>query len=170
MRQIVGDRSIDEVIILSRQEIAWEAMLLLQSLLDKYETGINIRTINLQNVVPPLPVQPAFNEVNSAMQEEERIVNEAHQEYNRIIPQARGIALQTVEQAHGYAIQRVNTARGDAQRFIAMHEQYRLARNVTRQRMYLETMEQVLQNVERIYIVDEDQRSIIPFMDMGRGR
>jgi membrane protease subunit HflK len=170
MRQIVGDRSIDEVIILGRQEIAWESMLLLQSLLDKYNTGIVIRTINLQNVVPPVAVQPAFNEVNSAMQEEERIVNEAHQEYNRIIPQARGIALQTVEQAHGYAVNRVNSARGDAARFIAMHDQYRLARNVTRQRMYLETMEQVLQNVERIYIVDEDQRSVIPFLDMGRGR
>ena len=170
MRQIVGDRSIDEVIILSRQEIAWEATLLLQALLDKYETGINIRTINLQNVVPPVAVQPAFNEVNSAMQEEERIVNEAHQEYNRIIPQARGMALQTVEQAHGYAINRVNQARGDAQRFISMWDQYRLARNVTRQRMYLETMEQVLQNVDRIYIVDENQQSIIPFLDMGRGR
>jgi len=170
MRQIVGDRSIDEVIILGRQEIAWESMLLLQALLDKYNTGIVIRTINLQNVVPPVAVQPAFNEVNSAMQEEERIVNEAHQEYNRIIPQARGIALQTVEQAHGYAVNRVNSARGDAGRFIAMHDQYRLARNVTRQRMYLETMEQVLQNVERIYIVDEDQRSVIPFLDMGRGR
>ena len=170
MRQIVGDRSIDEVIILSRQEIAWEAHQLLQALLEKYETGINIRTINLQNVVPPVAVQPAFNEVNSAMQEEERIVNEAHQEYNRIIPQARGVALQTVEQAHGYAINRVNQASGDAQRFTSVWEQYRLARNVTRQRMYLETMEQVLTNVERIYIVDEDQRSVIPFLDMGRGR
>jgi membrane protease subunit HflK len=170
MRQIVGDRSIDEVIILSRQEIAWEATLLLQALLDKYETGINIRTINLQNVVPPVAVQPAFNEVNSAMQEEERIVNEAHQEYNRIIPQARGMALQTVEQAHGYAINRVNQARGDAQKFLSIYEHYRRAQAVTKQRMYLETMEEVLRKVDRVYIVDENQKSLLPHLDLGRGR
>jgi membrane protease subunit HflK len=168
MRQIVGDRSVDEVIILNRQEIAFEVHTLLQSLLDRYETGVIIRTINLQNVVPPKVVQPAFNDVNSAMQEEERIVNEARQEYNRIIPQARGKARQTVEEAHGYAINRVNQARGDADKFIAIHQNYRLAQNVTKQRLYLETMEEIMPKLERVYIVDERQQSIIPFMDMGR--
>jgi membrane protease subunit HflK len=170
MRAIVGDRSVDEVIILNRQEIAFQVQELLQTQLDVYNTGILIRTINLQNVVPPQPVQPAFNDVNSAMQEEERLVNEARQEYNRIIPLARGKARQTVEEAHGYAINRVNQARGDAERFISIHEQYRRATNVTRQRMYLETMETIMPKVDRIYIVDEDQKSVIPFMNLGQGR
>jgi membrane protease subunit HflK len=169
MQQIVGDRSIDEVIILNRQEIAYQVHGLLQQQLDKYETGIVIRTINLQNVVPPEVVQPAFNDVNSAMQEEERIVNEARQEYNRIIPQARGRARQTIEEAHGYAINRVNQAQGDADKFISMHQAYRTTRNVTRQRMYLETMEDIMNRVEKIYIVDESQRGVLPFMDL-RGR
>ena len=169
MRQIVGDRSIDEVIILNRQEIAFEVHELLQKLLDKYETGITIRTVNLQNVVPPEPVQPAFNEVNSAMQEEERIVNEAHQEYNRIIPQARGKARQTIEQAHGYAVNRTNQATGDAQKFISIYQTYRSAQNVTRTRMYLETMEDVMDKVDKIYIVDENQRNLLPMVNMGGG-
>lgn len=169
MRQIVGDRSVDEVIILNRQEIAFEVHELLQSLLDKYETGIIVRTVNLQNVVPPEIVQPAFNEVNSAMQEEERIVNEARQEYNRVIPQARGKARQTVEQARGYAINRVNEAQGDAEKFISIYETYRRAQNVTKQRMYLETMEEILNKVDKVYIVDEDHKSLVPFLDMGKG-
>jgi len=170
MRQIVGDRSIDEVIILNRQEIAYEVRELLQKLLDRYETGIAIKTVNLQNVVPPDPVQPAFNEVNSAMQEEERIVNEALQEYNRIIPQARGRARQTVELANGYSINRINQAQGDAQKFISIHNSYRQAQNVTKQRMYLETMEEVIKKVNNIYIVDEKQQNLLPLLDLGKGR
>jgi membrane protease subunit HflK len=104
------------------------------------------------------------------MQEEERIVNEAHQEYNRIIPQARGKARQTIEQAHGYAINRVNQAQGDAQRFISVYENYRRATTVTKQRMYLESMEEILNKVEQIYIVDESQRGLLPLLEMNRGR
>jgi len=169
MRQIVGDRSIDEVIILSRQEIAFAMQELLQQQLDKYETGISVKTVNLQNVVPPEVVQPAFNDVNSAMQEEERIVNEARQEYNRIIPSARGKARQTIEEANGYAINRVNQARGDADKFTSIYRTYANARNVTRQRMYLETMEEIMNTVEKVYIIDENQKNIIPFLEMGRG-
>jgi membrane protease subunit HflK len=170
MRQIVGDRSIDEVIILNRQEIAFEVHELLQKQLDYYDTGILVKTINLQNVVPPEPVQPAFNDVNSAMQEEEKIVNQARQEYNRIIPQARGQARQAIEEAHGYAVNRVNQAQGDADKFNSIYEQYRRATNVTKQRMYLETMEQILPKVEKIYIIDQDNKGILPFLDMGKGR
>jgi len=167
MQQIVGDRSIDEVIILNRQEIALQVQDLLQRQLDMYETGISVKTINLQNVVPPELVQPAFNDVNSAMQEEERIVNEARQEYNRIIPQARGKARQAIEEAHGYAINRVNEAKGDAEKFIAVYNNYRNARAVTRQRLYLETMEEIMNTVEKVYIIDENQRNMIPFLEMG---
>jgi membrane protease subunit HflK len=169
MRQVVGDHSVDEVIILSRQEIAFEAHNLLQKYLDKYGTGIEIRTINLQNVTPPVPVQPSFNEVNSAMQEEERIVNEARQEYNRVIPEARGKAKQTIERAEGFAINRVNRARGDAHRFINVWEEYRKAQDVTKQRLYIETMEEVLNKVEKVYIIDEDQKGLLPHLDIGKG-
>jgi len=167
MRQIVGDRSIDEVIILSRQEIAFAMQELLQQQLDKYDTGISVKTVNLQNVVPPEVVQPAFNDVNSAMQEEERIVNEARQEYNRVIPSARGKARQTIEEANGYAINRINQAKGDADKFISIYRTYANARNVTRQRLYLETMEEIMNSVEKVYIIDENQKNIIPFLEMG---
>jgi len=170
MRQIVGDRSIDEVIILNRQEIALQVHDLLQKQLDMYETGISVKTINLQNVVPPELVQPAFNDVNSAMQEEERIVNEARQEYNRVIPQARGKARQAIEEAHGYAINRVNEAKGDAEKFTAIYNNYRNARAVTRQRLYLETMEEIMNTVEKVYIIDESTRNIVPFLEMGQRR
>jgi membrane protease subunit HflK len=104
------------------------------------------------------------------MQEEERIVNEAHQQYNRVIPEARGKARQTVEQAHGYAINRVNQAQGDAQRFISVYENYRRATNVTKQRLYLETMEEILNKVEQVYIVDEKQQGLLPLLELGKGR
>ncbi|MDD4156638.1 MAG: FtsH protease activity modulator HflK [Candidatus Cloacimonetes bacterium] len=169
MRQVVGDRSVDEVIILNRQEIAYEAQELLQRYLDKYETGIIVRTINLQNVVPPESVQPAFNEVNSAMQDEERIVNEARQEYNKIIPEARGKAKQTIENAKGYAINRINQAEGDATKFISIYNNYKKAKAVTNQRLYIETMEEVLNRFDKIYIIDEDHKSLIPFLDVNKG-
>ncbi len=169
MRQVVGDHSVDEVIVLTRQEVAFEAMNTLQQHLDEYETGLVIRTVNLQNVTPPLPVQPAFNEVNAALQEEERIVNEARQRYNQVIPEARGKALQVVEQAEGYAINRVNRATGDANRFTEVWREYNRAKSVTRTRLYLETMEEVLQKPDKIYIVDEEQPGLLPLLDLEKG-
>jgi len=166
MRQVVGDHSVDEVIVLNRQEVAYETRMILQQHLDDYETGLEIRTVNLQNVTPPLPVQPAFNEVNAALQEEERIVNEARQKYNQIIPEARGKARQVVEQAEGYAVNRVNRATGEANRFTDVWREYNRARTVTRRRLYLETMEEILQNLDKVYIVDEDQSGILPLLNL----
>ncbi len=169
IRQVVGDRSVDEVIVLSRQEIAFESRGILQNHLDDYETGLAITAVNLQNVTPPLPVQPAFNEVNSAMQQQERIVNEARQRYNQVIPEARGKAKQLIEQAEGYAINRVNRATGEASRFTDVWREYNRAKTVTRKRLYLEAMELVLPELEKVYIVDEEQQGLLPFLDLQKG-
>ena len=114
MRAVVGDRSVDEVITIGRLEIEDEVKLRLQELCDRYETGIVVDQIVLQDVNPPDPVKPSFNEVNQAEQERERAINDARSAYNRIIPKARGQAQETIQQAEGYAIDRVNRARGDA--------------------------------------------------------
>lgn len=169
VRQIVGDRSVDEVIVLSRQEIAFESRQVLQEHLDNYGSGIQVTSVNLQNVTPPIPVQPSFNEVNSAMQEQERIVNEARQRYNQVIPEARGKARQVIEQAEGYAINRVNRATGEAARFVDVWREYNRAKTVTQKRLYLEAMEEVLPQIDKIYIVDETQQGLLPFLDLQKG-
>lgn len=168
-RQIVGDRSGDEVIVLSRKEIADDIQVELQKTLDDYGSGIEIYTINLQNVNPPEPVKPAFNDVNSAKQEKERILNEAWQQYNQIIPEAKGKAKRTIEEAEGYAINRVNRANGDAERFIQIYNQYRNAKIVTKKRLYLETMQKILPKVEKIYVVDDELKGLLPLLELGTG-
>lgn len=170
MRLVVGDRSVDEVIVLSRQEIEDTAKQLTQQLLDDFDTGLDVVTIKLQDVNPPVPVQPAFNEVNEARQEKERITNEALEAYNKVIPQAKGQAEQTIRRAEGYALNRVNRAKGDADKFFAVWKEYSKAKDVTRRRLYLETMLQVLPSIENIYVVDEDQKGMIPLLQLaGKG-
>jgi len=168
MQLVVGDRSVDEVIVLSRQEIEDEAQQLTQQLLNEFETGLDVVTVKLQDVNPPKPVQPAFNEVNQARQEKERIINEALEAYNKVIPQAKGQAEQTLRQAEGYATNRVNRARGDAERFLAVWREYTKAREVTRRRIYLETMLEILPKLENIYVVDEDQKGLIPLLQFPK--
>lgn len=168
-REVSGDRSGDEVIVLSRREIAVDVKEFLQTELDSYDIGIKVVTVNLQNVNPPEPVQPAFNEVNSAKQEKERIINEAWENYNNRIPEARGKAKQVVKEAEGYAINRVNRAKGEANRFLKMYKQYRGSQTVTKRRMYLEMMEKVLPKVSKVYIVDDQQKSILPLLNLDKG-
>lgn len=169
MREVVGDRSVDEVIVLNRKEIAVQTEEMMGKLLDEYKVGIEIVTVNLQNVNPPDRVKPAFNEVNSSKQEKERIINEAWQKYNEVIPEAKGRAKRTIEEAEGYAVNRVNRAEGDAERFISMYQQYRLAKTVTKRRMYLETMQKVIPKVEKIYIVDDEQKGLLPLLNLDKG-
>ncbi len=168
MQLVVGDHSVDEVIVLSRQEIEDEALQLTQKSLDEFETGLDVVTIKLQDVNPPETVQPAFNEVNQARQERERIINEAMEAYNKIIPQARGQAEQMLRQAEGYASNRVNRARGDAEKFLAVWREYSKARDVTRRRIYLETMQEILPKLQNIYVVDEDQKGLIPLLQFQK--
>jgi membrane protease subunit HflK len=166
MRQVVGDHSVDEVIILDRKSIATEANEKMQELLNEYETGIDIVTVNLQDVNPPKPVQPAFNEVNEARQEKERTVNEAWKAYNNAIPKARGEAERLLLEAEGYATNRINRAQGDADRFIALYNEYRNAKDVTRRRMYIETMQEILPRIDQKVIVDEELQSFLPLLQL----
>ena len=169
IREVVGDRSVDEVIVLNRKEIADKSQIMLQDQLDLYNAGLEIVTINLQNVNPPKAVQPAFNNVNSAKQQKERIINEAWERYNQVIPEAEGKSKRTVEEAEGYAVNRVNRANGDANRFIQMYNEYRYSKTVTRKRLYLEMMEKVLPNVEKKYIIDDKLNSILPLLNLEQG-
>jgi len=169
VRLVVGDQSVDEVIILSRKDIAYFSKQLFQKILDEYESGIEIVALNLKNVNPPTKVKPAFNDVNSAKQELERIVNEAWKKYNQIIPEARGKAKKTVEEAQGYAINRVNRATGDAKRFNQIYNQYKKAKLITKKRLYLESMQKVIPKVDKIYIVDDKQKSILPLLNLEKG-
>ena len=168
VRAVVGDRSVTEVLTIGRQEIASEVELRLQELCDQYEMGVKVEQIVLQDVNPPDEVKPSFNEVNQAQQEKERMINESRAEFNRVVPRARGEAQQTVQQAEGYATDRVNRALGDATRFDALLDAYRKAPKVTRKRLYLETMDDVLPGIERKVVIDDDLRSILPLLSLDK--
>jgi membrane protease subunit HflK len=169
MRSVVGDRSVTEVLTIGRQEIATEVEVRLQALCDQYETGVKIDQVVLQDVNPPDKVKPSFNEVNQAQQERERMINEARAKFNDVIPRASGEAQQTIQEAEGYATDRVNRSKGDAARFDALLDAYRKAPEVTRRRIYLETMQRVLPNVERTVVIDEDLQGVLPLLQLDTG-
>lgn len=166
MREVIGDRSVNEVLTVGRQEIALEVERRLQALCDQYVTGIKVEQIVLQNVNPPDAVKPSFNEVNQAQQEREKLINQARADYNQVIPRARGRAQQTLEQAQGFATDRVNRARGDAELFIQVHAAFQRAPEVTRRRMYLETMAEIYPKVKRKIILDEKLKGILPLLPL----
>ena len=155
MRTVVGDRTVDEVITIGRQEIEADALEQLQALVNKYELGLSIDQVQLKNVNPPVPVQPSFNEVNQAQQEREQMVNVANGEYNKEVPRARGEAEQKIQAAEGYALKRVNEAYGDVARFDAMLAEYTKAPEVTKRRIYIETMKAVVPKLGSKIIIDE---------------
>ena len=166
MRLVVGDRSINEVIS-KRDEIAVEARGLLQAELDQAQTGIHIVTIEMKKTNVPPPVQPSFNEVNQAVQEKEQMIYQAREDYNKAIPAARGQAERTVKAAEGYALNRVNRAKGNADRFVALYNEYVNAKDITKRRLYLETIEQTFPNLGKKYIVDSDQKNFLPLLNIG---
>jgi membrane protease subunit HflK len=166
MRQVVGDHSVDEVITMGRASVAAQAREILQRLCDAYDIGIDVQQLVLQDVNPPDPVKPSFNEVNNAIQEKEQLTNIARTEYNQAIPKARGEAQQLIEEAAGYAAARVNRAQGEAARFEAIYEEYRKAPRVTRNRMYLEMLNEVLPRLGKKIIVDEDGSSVLPLLNL----
>jgi membrane protease subunit HflK len=167
MRLVVGDRSINEVIS-KREEIADQAMGLLQKELDEAETGINVVTIEMKKTNVPAPVQPSFNEVNQAIQEKERMIYQAREEYNKAIPAAKGNAEKTIKAAEGYALDRVNRAKGDAARFVAQYEAYAKATDVTRRRLYLESLKDLFPKLGKKYILDADQKNLLPLLNLGK--
>ncbi|MCF8095565.1 MAG: FtsH protease activity modulator HflK [Desulfobacteraceae bacterium] len=166
MRLVVGDRSINEVIS-KRQEIAMAAQRRLQKDLNEAKTGIQVATVELGNTNVPEPVQDSFNEVNRAVQEKEELIYNARKDYNQVIPKARGQAQKTIETARGYAVNRTNRAEGDAARFLAQYEAYKQAEDVTRRRLYLEKMEDILPKLGDKYIVDAQQDNLLPLLNLG---
>jgi len=166
MRQVIGDRTVNEIITVGRQEIEDTVKVMLQEVSKQYDLGINVDQVVLQDVNPPEEVKPSFNEVNEAEQEKKKLVNQAQSEYNRVIPKAKGEALQKIEEANGYAVERINQARGDAERFNALFNEYLKAKEVTRQRMYLETMSKVMSRVKRKLITDDKASGILPLFNL----
>jgi membrane protease subunit HflK len=168
VREVVGDRTVNEVLTIGRQEISITVQTKLQELCTQYETGIKVDQVVLQDVNPPERVKPSFNEVNEAQQEREKLINQARSEFNKVIPRASGEAEKMIQEAEGYALQRVNKARGEAARFNSLFEEYRRAKEVTRQRIYLETMNSILPRVGKKLIVDEDIKGLIPLLDLKK--
>ncbi|MEK7395639.1 MAG: FtsH protease activity modulator HflK [Candidatus Poribacteria bacterium] len=168
MRRVVGDRTVNEVLTTGRVEIATESQRLIQEVLDKYDLGIRVVTVKPQDVNPPELVKPSFNEVNAAKQEQEKAINMAEEEYNKVIPEARGKADETISEAEGYASAAVNHAKGDAERFNLMLREYRNAPDITRKRMYLETMEELFGRFEKLTIIDDKIKGLLPIFGTAK--
>jgi membrane protease subunit HflK len=166
-RRIVGNMDFDYVLS-NREILAANARKELQDQLNRLESGVAVMTLQLLDINPPEQVKPAFNEVNIADQDMKRLVNEAEETYNRVIPKARGSAKQIVEEARGYAVERLNRANGETNRFKAIVKEYEGTEEVTRQRLYLEAMQEILPRVDQVYVVDGSQQNILPLLDLSR--
>jgi membrane protease subunit HflK len=167
-RRIVGNMDFDYVLS-NRDLLAAEVKTGLQKELHNLQAGLVVGTVQFQDINPPDKVKPAFNEVNEADQDMKRLVNEAEEIYNRKIPRARGYAKQIVEEAHGYAVGRVNDAKGQSQRFLSILTEYKNAPEVTKKRMYLETMQQIMPTVDSVYVMDKNQQTPLPLLNLSRG-
>jgi len=167
MRQVVGDNTVNDVLTTRRVEINRDVQDRLQAILDSYDSGVQIVTVKLQDVNPPDQVKPSFNEVNEAKQEKEKVINQAWEEYNKIIPEARGQAEKTIKESEGYALKRVNMAKGDAAKFIATWNAYINSKEVTRKRLYLEAMNEILPKVGKKFIVDSEEKGILPLLRLN---
>ncbi len=169
MRTLIGNRSIDEVLTIGRTEIEQKAKEDIQRILDSYKCGIDIQTVLLKGVDPPAPVKDAFNAVNQAIQIRDKIINDAEGQKNKILPAAEGKKEQVIKEAEGYRIRRVNEATGDTRAFLAVYEEYKKAEDVTRRRLFLETMTKILPKCEKIFIIDEDLKSPLPLLNLNEG-
>jgi membrane protease subunit HflK len=167
VRRVVGDSSVDEIITVGRERLANDSRGLLQALCDSYEIGIEVNQLIFQDVNPPEAVKPSFNDVNEALQEKERKINDAWAEYNQEIPKASGEAEQTLRGAEGYATERVNNAAGDASRFASIYTAYAKAPAVTRKRLYLEALNDILPKISRKIILDQGQKNLLPLLSLG---
>lgn len=166
MRQIVGDRTVNEVLTVGRAEVATQVEVILQDISNEYEMGIKIEQVVLQDANPPDPVKPSFNGVNEAQQQRETLINQARADYNRIIPRATGEAQETIQKAEGYSLDRVNRAQGEVSRFNDLYTEYIKAPEVTKRRIFLETMQDVLPKMGQKIITDEQGNSVIPLLQL----
>ena len=170
MRRVVGNRLGSDVLTVGRVAVSTEVKEEMQKILNDYGAGVHLVTVELQDVTPPDPVKPAFNEVNEARQDRERTINQAQEQANREIPKARGEAARTITEAEGHALERVNRAKGEANRFQAILAEYRKAPEVTRKRLYLEALTTILPDAKSLYIVDADQKALIPWLSLESGK
>lgn len=166
MRQVVGDRTVNEVLTVGRAEVTQRVQELIQNLADEYESGINIEQVVLQDVNPPDPVKASFNAVNEAQQQKETLINQAKSEYNKVVPRAKGEAQETIQRAEGYAINRINRAEGEASRFNQLYREYIKAPEVTKRRIYLETLEGILPEIGNKIVTDQNGNSVLPLLQM----
>ena len=170
MRRVVGNRLGSDVLTVGRVAVSTEVKEEMQKILSEYDTGVRLVTVELQDVTPPDTVKPAFNEVNEARQDRERTINQAQEQANREIPKARGEATRTVTETEGYAVERVNRAKGEAKRFQTVLADYQRAPEVTRRRLYLEAMGEILPEAKALYIVDSDQKALLPWLRLESGQ
>ena len=170
MRKTIGDMSIDEVLTIGRRKIEEIAEIEMETILDSYGCGIDVQVVNLKGVNPPGQVKDAFDAVNKAVQLRDQITNEAEGRKNKVIPAAMGKKEQTIREAEGYKIKRINEATGDTKAFLAVWSEYEKAKDVTRRRLYLETMAKVIPKCEEIYIIDKDQKGILPILNLGESK
>jgi membrane protease subunit HflK len=166
MRRVVGNRLGSDVLTVGRVGVSTQVKEEVQQILNAYETGVRLVTVELQDVTPPDPVKPAFNEVNEARQDKERTINQAEEQVNRELPKAGGEAARSVREAEGYAIERVNRARGEAARFQAILAEYQQAPEVTRRRLHLEALGRFMTDMKGLYIVDSDQKAMVPWLSL----
>ncbi len=167
MREVVGDRTVDEVLTIGRLEVEVEALKRLSALATLYELGLMVDQVQLVGVNPPPPVRQSFDDVNQAQQEREQKINVARAAYSASIPQAKGEALKLISEAEGNALKRTNEAAGDAGRFQAVFTEYVKSPEITRQRLYLETMTKIIPLMGRKVILDDSARNVLPFLPLN---
>lgn len=169
MRQIIGDHSVSEALTTRKNEVNFGVKQKLQEILDLYKSGIHIDKLELQEVLPPKVVTASFNEVNEAEQEREKVINQSWEAYNKVIPKAKGQAEKTIREAEGYALERVNEAKGDAVKFLETWEAYKDAKDVTRKRLYLEALQEVLPRAGEIYVFEPGASNVLPLLKLNKG-
>jgi membrane protease subunit HflK len=168
VRKAIGNANVTQVLTTERAQLASEIQVNLQSTLNQYDIGVRIVTVKFQDVTPPDPVKAAYNEVNEAEQQRESLIFQAREQFNREVPRARGEAKKVLQEAEGYAVERVNKARGETNRFLALLTEYRKAPSVTRSRIYLETLEEVLPRLEEVYVMDEKSGGLLPLLPLRK--
>jgi membrane protease subunit HflK len=168
VRKAIGNANVTEVLTTERAQLASEIQRDLQSTLNQYDIGVRIVTVKFQDVTPPDPVKAAYNEVNESEQQRESLIFQAREQFNREVPRARGEAKKVLQEAEGYAVERVNKARGETNRFLALLTEYRKAPSVTRSRIYLETLEEVLPRLEEIYVMDDKTGGLLPLLPLRK--
>ncbi|PLX95695.1 MAG: FtsH protease activity modulator HflK [Desulfuromonas sp.] len=168
VRKAIGNANVTQVLTTERAQLAGEIEVGLQETLNQYDIGVRIVTVKFQDVTPPDPVKDAFNEVNEAEQQKESLIFQAREQFNREVPRARGQAKQALQEAEGYAVERINKARGETNRFLALLTEYRKAPEVTRRRIYLETMEVILPRLEETYIMDDQSGGLLPLLPLRK--